>query len=108
MRYPNVYGIDMPAVEELIAHDRTVKEIETAIGADWLIYQDLEDLQRSCLSGAVTDVTEFDCSVFDSEYITGDIDSAYFERLQVARSDASKSSANSAEDVAIDLHNDQE
>jgi amidophosphoribosyltransferase len=108
VRYPNVYGIDMPAVEELIAHDRTVKEIETAIGADWLIYQDLEDLQRSCLSGAVTDVTEFDCSVFDSEYITGDIDKSYFERLQVARSDASKSSANSAEDVAIDLHNDQE
>ena len=108
VRYPNVYGIDMPAVEELIAHDRTVKEIETAIGADWLIYQDLEDLQRSCLSGAVTDVNEFDCSVFDSEYITGDIDKSYFDRLQVARSDASKSSANSAEDVAIDLHNDQE
>ena len=108
VRYPNVYGIDMPAVNELIAHDRTVSEIEKAIGADWLIYQDLEDLQRSCLSGAVTDVKEFDCSVFDQEYVTGDINEAYFERLQAARSDASKSSANSAEDVAIDLHNDQE
>jgi amidophosphoribosyltransferase len=108
VRYPNVYGIDMPAVNELIAHDRTVAEIETAIGADWLVYQDLIDLQRSCLSGAVTDVEEFDCSVFDSEYVTGDIDEAYFERLQAARSDASKSSANSSEDVAIDLHNDQE
>ena len=108
VRYPNVYGIDMPAVNELIAHDRTVPEIEKAIGADWLIYQDLEDLQRSCLSGAVTDVKEFDCSVFDQGYVTGDINEAYFERLQAARSDASKSSANSAEDVAIDLHNDQE
>jgi len=108
VRYPNVYGIDMPAVDELIAHDRTVKEIETAIGADWLIYQDLEDLERSCLSGAVTDVKEFDSSVFNSQYITGDINEAYFERLQAARSDASKSSINSAEDVAIDLHNDQE
>jgi amidophosphoribosyltransferase len=108
VRYPNVYGIDMPAVTELIAHDRTVAEIQTAIGADWLIYQDLEDLKRSCLNGASTDVQQFDCSVFDSQYITADINQAYFERLQVARSDASKSSANTAEDVAIDLHNDQE
>ena len=108
VRYPNVYGIDMPAVNELIAHNRTVSEIEKAIGADWLIYQDLEDLQRSCLSGAVTDVKEFDRSVFDQEHVTGDINEAYFERLQAARSDASKSSVNSAEDVAIDLHNDQE
>ena len=108
VRYPNVYGIDMPAVNELIAHDRTVTEIEKAIGADWLVYQDLVDLQRSCLSGAVTDVEEFDCSVFDQKYVTGDINEAYFERLQAARSDASKSSASSAEDVAIDLHNDQE
>jgi amidophosphoribosyltransferase len=98
----------MPAVTELIAHDRTVAEIETAIGADWLIYQDLEDLQRSCLNGANTDVEEFDCSVFDSQYVTGDINQAYFDRLEAARSDASKSSINSAEDVAIDLHNDQE
>ena len=90
VRYPNVYGIDMPAVTELIAHDRTVPEIEKAIGADWLIYQDLEDLQRSCLNGADTDVTEFDCSVFNSNYVTGDVNEAYFERLQAARSDASK------------------
>jgi amidophosphoribosyltransferase len=108
VRYPNVYGIDMPAVTELIAHDRTVPEIEKAIGADWLVYQDLEDLQRSCLGGADTDVKEFDCSVFNSEYVTGDINEAYFQRLEIARSDASKSSVNSEEDVAIDLHNDQE
>ena len=108
VRYPNVYGIDMPAVTELIAHDRTVPEIEKAIGADWLVSQDLEDLQRSCLGGADTEVKEFDCSVFNSEYVTGDINEAYFQRLEIARSDASKSSVNSEEDVAIDLHNDQE
>jgi amidophosphoribosyltransferase len=108
VRYPNVYGIDMPAVDELIAHNRTVKEIETEIGADWLIYQDLEDLKRSCLSGAVTDVKVFDCSVFDQDYVTGDIDEAYFKRLQATRSDASKSAKSTAEDVAIDMHNDQE
>lgn len=108
VRYPNVYGIDMPAVTELIAHDRSVSEIQKAIGADWLIYQDLDDLKRSCLSGADTDVKEFDCSVFNSDYVTCDINEAYFDRLQAARSDASKSSINSEEDVAIDLHNDQE
>lgn len=108
VRYPNVYGIDMPAVDELIAHNRTVKEIETEIGADWLIYQDLDDLNRSCLSGAVTDVKVFDCSVFDQDYVTGDIDEAYFKRLQATRSDASKSAKSTAEDVAIDMHNDQE
>jgi amidophosphoribosyltransferase len=108
VRYPNVYGIDMPAVTELIAHNRTVPEIEKAIGADWLIYQDLEDLERSCLSGADTEVKGFDCSVFNADYVTGDINAAYFDRLQAARSDASKSSINSEEDVAIDLHNDQE
>ena len=108
VRFPNVYGIDMPAVNELIAHDRTVSEIEKEIGADWLIYQDLEDLKRSCLSGAKTDVKVFDCSVFDQDYVTGDIDEAYFTRLQAARSDASKSAKSTAEDVAIDLHNDQE
>jgi amidophosphoribosyltransferase len=108
VRYPNVYGIDMPTVTELIAHGRTVKEIEQAIGADWLVYQDLPDLQRSCLDGAVTDVKEFDCSVFDSNYVTGDIDDAYFTRLQAARSDASKSKKSAMDDFAIDMHNDQE
>jgi len=107
VRYPNVYGIDMPAVEEFIAHDRSVSEIEKEIGADWLVYQDLEDLKKSCLSGANTDVEEFDCSVFDAHYVTGDINEEYFARLQASRSDASKAKKAAMENVAIDLHNDE-
>ena len=107
VRYPNVYGIDMPTCTELIAHGRTVKDIEQAIGADWLIYQDLYDLQRSCLDGAITDVKAFDCSVFDSHYIAGDIDDAYFICLEAARNDASKSKILEMDDVAIDMNDAQ-
>ncbi|MFC3680698.1 amidophosphoribosyltransferase [Bacterioplanoides pacificum] len=108
VRYPNVYGIDMPAKEEFIAHDRSTEEIAAEIGADWLIYQELEDLVEACLEGSNTDAKQFDCSVFNGEYITGDIDEAYFARLQELRNDASKSKRNTVENVAIDLHNDSQ
>ena len=62
--HPNVYGIDMPAREEYIAHNRTVDEIGDAIGADWMIYQKLDDLVTACLGAAEREVT-FDCSCFD-------------------------------------------
>lgn len=105
VRYPNVYGIDMPAKEELIAHDRTVDQIEKAIGADWLIYQDLDDLIDATCDGA--DVKyDFDCSVFNGEYVTGDIDDAYLENLQAMRNDANK--VQNIENSIIDLHNDEE
>jgi amidophosphoribosyltransferase len=105
VRYPNVYGIDMPAKEELIAHDRSVEEIQQAIGADWLIYQDLEDLIEATCDGA--DVKyDFDCSVFNGEYVTGDIDDAYLENLQAMRNDANKKT--NIENSIIDLHNDDE
>ncbi|MFY0699295.1 MAG: amidophosphoribosyltransferase, partial [Bermanella sp.] len=105
VRYPNVYGIDMPAKEELIAHDRTVEQIEKAIGADWLIYQDLDDLIDATCDGA--DVKyDFDCSVFNGEYVTGDIDNAYLENLQAMRNDANK--IQNIENSIIDLHNDEE
>ncbi|MBE0483040.1 MAG: amidophosphoribosyltransferase [Bacterioplanes sp.] len=107
VRYPNVYGIDMPAKEEFIAHGRSTEEIAQAIGADWLVYQDLQDLIDACLEGSNTDVTTFDSSVFTGEYITGDIDDAYFERLSQLRNDASKGSR-TVENVAIDLHNETE
>jgi len=108
VRYPNVYGIDMPAKEEFIAHDRSTEEIAAEIGADWLIYQELEDLVEACIEGSNTDAKQFDCSVFNGEYITGDIDEAYFARLQELRNDASKSKRNTVENVAIDLHNDSQ
>ncbi len=105
VRFPNVYGIDMPAKEEFIAHNRTVEEIQEAIGADWLIYQDLQDLVEATCDGA--DVKyDFDCSVFNGEYVTGDIDEAYLEKLQAARNDANKKQ--NVENSIIDLHNDEE
>jgi amidophosphoribosyltransferase len=98
VRYPNVYGIDMPAKEEFIANNRTIKQIETAIGADWLVYQDLEDLVEATCDGA--DVKyEFDCSVFN-------INEEYLEKLQTKRNDAKKK-VNNAESGIIDLHNDE-
>lgn len=105
VRFPNVYGIDMPAKEELIAHNRTVEEIQVAIGADWLVYQDLKDLVEATCDG--TDVQyEFDCSVFNSEYVTGDIDDTYLADLQADRNDTKKKYAN-VDGGIIDLHNDE-
>lgn len=107
VRYPNVYGIDMPAAKELIAHDRSVEEIRGLIGADWLIYQDLEDLIE-CMEGGEKEISEFDCSVFNGEYITGDITPEYLDNLEAARNDANKSKENAKLDAdsPIDLHND--
>ncbi|EAT13542.1 amidophosphoribosyltransferase [Bermanella marisrubri] len=105
VRYPNVYGIDMPAKEEFIAHDRTVEEIEKAIGADWLVYQDLEDLVEATCDGAEVQY-EFDCSVFNGNYVTGDIDDNYLDELSAKRNDANKKNAK-VENAIIDLHNDE-
>jgi amidophosphoribosyltransferase len=90
VRYPNVYGIDMPAASELIAHGRTDAEVEELIGADWLIFQDLEDLVAASSEGNPA-IKRFECSVFDGQYITGDIDSNYLKNLEENRSDTVKS-----------------
>ena len=89
VRHPNVYGIDMPAAEELIAHNRSVDEIAAEIGADWLVYQDLDDLVE-CAREGNPDIERFECSVFDGDYITGDIDAGYLSDLRTNRSDAAK------------------
>src|SRR5690625_5314039 len=68
--YPNVYGIDLPTVKELIAHGRSQAAIALEIGADWLIYQDLEDLIAGSAEGTRL-VKEFDCSVFTAVYVSG-------------------------------------
>lgn len=105
VRYPNVYGIDMPAASELIAHGRTEEEVQTLIGADWLVYQDLDDLIASAREGNPL-IARFDCSVFNGQYVTGDITPAYLQRLQEARSDASKALKKKANtQVPLDLHN---
>ena len=89
IRFPNVYGIDMPAASELIAAGKTDDEVEKLIGADWLIYQDLDDLIASAAEGN-PDIEQYECSVFNGEYITGDVDEVYLKRLENLRSDAAK------------------
>lgn len=108
--YPNVYGIDMPAANELIAHGRSVEEISKLIGADKLIFQDLEDLVETCREGNPA-ITRFDCSVFDGQYVAGKIDGEYLQRLENSRNDGAKHKRNKeradalAENEAVDLHN---
>src|SRR5689334_380163 len=89
VRFPNVYGIDMPAARELVAANRTVEEVASLIGADWLVYQDLDDLVSACRHDDAQ-VTEFDTSCFSGEYVTGDVTPEYLERLQSERSDEAK------------------
>ncbi len=89
IRYPNVYGIDMPSRAELIASGKTREEVCRAIGADALIYQSLEDLEEA-VRLENPGLTEFETSVFDGRYITGDIDDAYLDYLSEMRNDAAK------------------
>lgn len=94
VRYPNVYGIDMPSVHELVASGRTDKEICAEIGADRLIYQDLQDLIDAAREGNPT-IQRFDASCFDGVYVTGDISTDYLRRIEVARSDVAKTTKSS-------------
>lgn len=88
IRYQNVYGIDMPAPEELIAYGRTVEEVREIIDADGLIFQDLGDMVHAARKGNEM-LTQFDCSVFDGQYITGVLP-GYLERLAEKRNDKAK------------------
>ena len=111
VKYQNVYGIDMPSKRELIAHGRTEDEIATEIGADWLIYQDLEDLVAASKEGN-PNIPRFDCSVFNGDYITGDVDSDYLDQLEQTRSDSVKAArekalAEKSESAIIGMHNDE-
>jgi amidophosphoribosyltransferase len=94
VRYPNVYGIDMPSATELVAAGRTEKEVEQLLGADWLIYQDLPDLIRAVQEGN-DELTEFDTSCFSGEYVTG-LDPHYLEQIQMLRSDDAKAARRGA------------
>jgi amidophosphoribosyltransferase len=89
VRYPNVYGIDMPAAGELVAAGRTVEQVERKIGADWLVYQDLEDLKQA-VHHEKADIDGFDTSCFNGEYVTGDVSRAYLDALEVIRANAAK------------------
>jgi amidophosphoribosyltransferase len=88
VKYQNLYGIDMPATKELIASKKTDEEVCKVIGADWLIYQDLDDLIESARVGN-PEIKEFECSVFTGEYITP-VSKDYLENLENTRNDSSK------------------
>ncbi len=107
VRFPNVYGIDMPTPVEFVAYNRTDEEVAQVIGADWLIYQTIDDLV-TCAREGNPGITEYDCSVFDGHYVTGDIDDAYLERLSLSRSDLMKQRREldlNGDQSVIEIHN---
>jgi amidophosphoribosyltransferase len=84
VRYPNVYGIDMPTKDELIAHNRSIEEIRQFIGADQLIYQDVDAMKR-VVSALNPRIASFEASCFDGHYITGDVSAEDFAAMQAQR-----------------------
>ncbi len=84
VRFPNVYGIDMPTKEELIAHDRSMEEIRLFIGADALIYQDVDAMKR-VVNALNPGIRGFEASCFDGTYITGDVTAEDFETMKAQR-----------------------
>lgn len=104
VRYPNVYGIDMPAVTEFIANGRSIEEINEKIGSDKLFYQTLDDLVESILMDTDLEM-DFDSSCFDGKYVTGNITEAYLKKLHDKRNDTAKQE-DMEEDQILDLHND--
>ncbi|WP_317929020.1 amidophosphoribosyltransferase [Halioxenophilus sp. WMMB6] len=109
VKYPNVYGIDMPSANELIAHGRTEAEICQEIGADWLIYQDIDDLIAASMDGN-PDIEQYEAAVFTGEYVTGDVDQQYLDNLDAARNDHSKAMnlISSDEEALIGIHNESD
>ena len=103
VRYPNVYGIDMPSANELIGHGRDDKQIAEVIGADWLIYQDLQDLIKA-VNKKAPNIKRFDTSVFSGEYITGDVSGEYLARIDQLRNDKTRSDSGKDNEV-VELHN---
>jgi amidophosphoribosyltransferase len=102
VRFPNVYGIDMPSTAELVAHGRTEEELEKLLGADKLIFQDLADL-IDAVKHKHANIDRFDCSVFTGEYVTQDIDAKYLNQLELFRNDAAKEGRKAGASGSLDL-----
>ncbi len=102
IRYQNVYGIDMPAAEELIAYNRTEEEVGEAIGADCIVYQSLESLINAVKRGN-KGIQTFDCSVFDGKYVTG-VSPDYLKALGRQRGESAKTERK-RQTVGVDLYN---
>ncbi|WGY46373.1 MULTISPECIES: amidophosphoribosyltransferase [unclassified Vibrio] len=106
IRFPNVYGIDMPSANELIAHGRDNDAICKQIGADALIFQTLDDLVDAVRVGN-QDIAKFETSVFNGEYVTGDIDQQYLDFLESMRSDDAKTEREIQQELAnLELYNE--
>ncbi len=104
VKHPNVYGIDMPSPDEFVAHNRSVDEIADEIGVDWLIYQDLDDLIQCCQRGN-HNISHFDCSVFDGQYVTSDIDQNYLDEIDKRRNDNAKQDKLAPDNEILGIHN---
>jgi amidophosphoribosyltransferase len=102
VRFPNVYGIDMPARSELIANGRSVQDLAKEIGATNLIFQDLEDLEAA-ITEAAPELKHFDTSIFDGVYVTGDITEDYLNTLEQKRNDAAKHTEDVASHITRNL-----
>ncbi len=103
VRYANVYGIDMPSRSELIASGRSDDEIRREIGADALVYQDLDGL-KAALAAVNPDIACFETSCFDGHYITGDVTREYLSTVESARRDGSARADDEGEGTQLDLN----
>ena len=103
VRFPNVYGIDMPSRNELLATGRSDEEICREIGADALVYQDLSALVRDVKLGNPA-ITRFDCSCFDGDYVTGDVSESYLAAIEMARKDGENSVKPANSSTQLDLN----
>jgi len=105
VRFPNVYGIDMPSANELIAHGRELDDICDLIGADKLIFQSIEDLV-SAVNLANPEIKMFDTSVFNGQYITKDINQSYLDKLDALRNNETKENSDRNAESIIDMYNE--
>lgn len=105
IRHPNVYGIDMPTCEELVAYNRTTEQVAEMIGVDKLIFQDIDALFEA-VQLENPKIQQFDASVFTGEYVTGDISEAYLNAIAQSRSDRAKAKQE-AQATNLEIHNER-
>jgi amidophosphoribosyltransferase len=105
VRYPNVYGIDMPTRDELIAFNRDDEQIRESIGADQLVYQSIEDMKQS-VRDVAPHITSFEASCFDGVYITGDVTTDYLDHIEFKRHALQESAGESRSQLNLNLDSD--
>ena len=103
VRYPNVYGIDMPSANELVAHGRDAAGIAQLIGADKLIFQNISALYEAARA-ANPEIKQFEDSVFTGNYITGGVSADYLAGLESQRNDGAKQGASTSSQI-VEMYN---